>query len=57
MDQYDGKRGTAIANLGHYLKTAWLAAGLTWTEDNDAEVEVIVDAIVAEAASQIKGKE
>ena len=44
-------RTRAIRLLRHYLRTVWSAAGLRWDGDNDAEVGLLVDAII-EAATQ-----
>lgn len=44
-----GKQRDATRMLEHYLSMAWQRAGLKWTSDNSAEVEAIVDAIVAAA--------
>lgn len=39
----DEAKRRAANLLGHYLRTAWVAAGRQWNEDNDAEVDIIVD--------------
>lgn len=39
----------AAAILAHYLKTAFKAAGLPWTGDNQAEIETVVDFLVLAA--------
>ncbi len=45
------KKCEAVDILAHYLRTAWEAAGLTWTDDNDLEVERLVELII-EAAEE-----
>jgi hypothetical protein len=49
MSEYDGAIGTVTSLLSHYLKTVFLAAGLNWNSDNDAETKSLIEAIVAEA--------
>lgn len=44
----------AVENLQFYIKTAWEASGLQWTDDNDREVEAIVDAILEEIPTPCK---
>lgn len=45
--------------LRYYLRTVWEAAGMSWDEDNDAEVGGIVDALCAAdedvAADAVRG--
>lgn len=41
----------AVNSLTHYLKTAWEAAGLSWGDDNNLEVEQIVGDIIEEATT------
>jgi hypothetical protein len=36
----------AISTMQHYLKTAFEAAGLHWSSDNDEEVEGLCDNLV-----------
>lgn len=40
--------------LAHYLRSAWEAAGLAWTDDNDAEAREITTLIIdaAQAAAE-----
>lgn len=45
-------RATAIHLLSFYLQQVYRAAGLHWTSDNDAEIEDLVDAILAASAAQ-----
>jgi hypothetical protein len=52
MNEHDGAIGTATVLLQHYLKISWKAAGLKWTEDNDAEIEHLVGSIIAAAKEQ-----
>jgi len=42
-------RKEATELLTHYFRTVWERAGLTWTSDNYAEIEALVDALVAAA--------
>lgn len=42
--------------LTRYLKQAWEAAGLTWTDDNDAEVGEIVSLITEAAADAAQAR-
>jgi hypothetical protein len=46
MTTSDISRAKAIHLLRFYLQSTRLAAGLTWTTDNDAEVEMLVDYII-----------
>ena len=46
MTTSDISRNHAVRLLRFYLKSTRLAAGLTWTTDNDAEVEMLVDYII-----------
>lgn len=39
----------AAAILAHYLKTAFAAAGLPWTGDNQVEIETVVDFLILAA--------
>lgn len=45
-NKYDGGIGTATSLLSYYMKTAFEAAGLNWSSDNDSEVEQMVEAII-----------
>ena len=45
----NNKEDEAASLLAHYLKTVWLAAGLKWDSDNEAEVRDIVSMIVEAA--------
>jgi hypothetical protein len=38
--------------LRYYVRSAWQAAGLAWTADNQAEVDCIVDDIFEAAVDQ-----
>ncbi len=44
----------AITGLQFYFKTAWQAAGLEWTDDNDREVEAIIDELLKEIPTPYK---
>lgn len=46
-------RDLAVRTLGSYLKNA-LTPRFTWTPDNDSEMEIIIDSIVAAAVATIK---
>lgn len=39
--------------LTHYLRTVWQKAGLTWHEDHDAEIGIVVDAIEEMVAAAV----
>lgn len=47
--QLDHHRGAAVGLLTFYLKRLWEKAGLTWDSDNDAELEILVDNLIAAA--------
>lgn len=53
MDKYDGKEGTATDLLIYYLKTLFEANGLKWNDDNDAEIEALIGAIINSSKSEI----
>jgi len=38
-------RDRAVELLAHYFRTAFAAAGESWTSDNHVEIEQLVDAI------------
>lgn len=44
----------AKSNLVWYIRTLWEAAGLTWSADNTAEVEDIVDSIMRQVRKEAK---
>ena len=53
----DGRIETAAASsLIDYLKTVFEAAGLPWNSDDDAEIDLRVQAIVAETIKQTQIK-
>jgi hypothetical protein len=41
----------------HYFSTVWQAAGLRWDSDNVAEVDDIVDCLIAAAVAEMQGAE
>ena len=47
-----GMEATAASSLIDYLKTVFGAAGLPWNSDDDAEIDIRVQAIVAETIKQ-----
>lgn len=51
MNEFLQKRKRAVRLLTYYLKSTRVAAGLSWDEDNDAEVDEIVSAILDAAAA------
>jgi hypothetical protein len=53
MDQYDGQKGSAASTLIHYFKVVFKAGNLQWNEDNEAEIESIIDSIVAAAIEEL----
>ena len=53
MNDRDIQIGTAALSLGNYFRTLFDAADLPWSSDNEAEVQGIVSAIVAETIKQI----
>ncbi len=57
MSKHDGRKGTAVSTLTYYLQEAFECCDLTWSVDNNVEVEEIIDAIVAEAKFQIQEEE
>lgn len=54
MNQYDGRKGTAVSTLAHYLRLLIERSGGHWDEDNTAEVESIVDSIAEEALAKFR---
>ena len=44
---------SAAHDLSYYLRAAWVAAGLTWTSDNDDEMEHIILKVVSAATNNI----
>ena len=53
MSDRDDEIGTAALSLGNYFRTLFDAADLPWSSDNEAEVQGIVSAIVAETIKKI----
>lgn len=52
IDEYQHARRKAIRLMNYYLGSARSAAGLSWSEENDAEVSEMVDAIIAAAIAK-----
>jgi hypothetical protein len=40
--------------LRHYIRMVWQAAGLVWDSDNDAEVDDIVDCLIAASVAEME---
>jgi hypothetical protein len=47
MTEQEEARRRAIKKLTFYLRLVYVKCGLLWTEDNNAEIEFLVDELIA----------
>lgn len=47
-------RDRAAGLLTHYFRTAFRATGLAWDADNDAEIQILADALHEMVADEIR---